>query len=909
MKQKLLLLFSAFLCLLSIDAFAQKELKGIVIDANGFPLNNATVQVKGTVQKVVTDETGKFAFINVSLPAVVIAQGEGFKMQEVTVAADQQYVRIKMESEEVEVLGIAEQVVTGASRQEERLLEAGVSIQRLNASDIDMSPAFNFYETLGYLKGTQMPVGSIMNTTLNSRGYADMNNFRVVQQLDGMDITSPGFGCYGNLAGVSALDVKSMEFVPGAFSALYGADAFNGILLYETKDPFTSQGLSFMAKAGANNQVADGYNGIQSFSLRYAKALSSKFAIKVDAEYIKAHDWLATNTNNRTNNKATYDTNGGIETAYNPNSAGYDAVNIWGDRDSELNRVNVTRANGSTEAIYRSGYPEINLLPHEPTSHRVNIGLYYQISPNYRLSYVYKNSHSDVMLRHTTNYYFDWSQTHHKIELKGKNLTLRGYYSGQNSGNTYSALVAGSSIQRQLLSNDAWGQRFVSALDGKISGVSANNYGTARTYADAGMADLGSPAFEAAKAASIANPNPLTGGAKLEDYSSFMHGDLIYNFADLLKNKIDLQGGLAVRNYSLNSKKSINEGSFYSDNRIQPTGYTGTTKLYSGDITFVGYETFIQAIKRLANDRLRVQLTARYAKDANFEGHWAPSASVVYTLDKARNHNFRATVQTGFRNPSLQEQFINYSSTPSVLILGGGAYNIDHFIDRNNTTGAYYDGRQIVSSFKLGGQPFAFKDLKAEECTTWELGYRGLIANQLYIDATYYRASYSDFIVRRTVTANGTTDKTYLLYSNTNAKVYSEGFDIGFVYSPTKSSWKAGLNYAYARGWNDGTDQTPYFNTSPHRVNMSLENSKITKRLGLSLKSRWMAEYQFGTPYGYGNIPTAFIVDGGLFYKLPAIKASVSLGANNLMGVEYKSIYGGGMIGSTYFMGIRFDGL
>jgi outer membrane receptor protein involved in Fe transport len=44
-----------------------------------------------------------------------------------------------------------------------------------------------------------------------------------------------------------------VELLPGASSALYGANAFNGIL-FMTKSPFTSQGITAYAKFGQTSQ-------------------------------------------------------------------------------------------------------------------------------------------------------------------------------------------------------------------------------------------------------------------------------------------------------------------------------------------------------------------------------------------------------------------------------------------------------------------------------------------------------------------------------------------------------------------------------------------------------------------------------------------------------------------------------
>ena len=72
-----------------------------------------------------------------------------------------------------------------------------------------------------------------------------------------MDNTAPGLNfVLGNLVGMSELDVASVEILPGASSALYGAGAFNGILFMRSKSPFDFQGISVSLKQGLTSQEA-----------------------------------------------------------------------------------------------------------------------------------------------------------------------------------------------------------------------------------------------------------------------------------------------------------------------------------------------------------------------------------------------------------------------------------------------------------------------------------------------------------------------------------------------------------------------------------------------------------------------------------------------------------------------------
>jgi hypothetical protein len=45
-----------------------------------------------------------------------------------------------------------------------------------------------------------------------------------------------------------------VELLPGASSALYGANAFNGILFMTSQSPFTSQGITLMQNLDKTSQ-------------------------------------------------------------------------------------------------------------------------------------------------------------------------------------------------------------------------------------------------------------------------------------------------------------------------------------------------------------------------------------------------------------------------------------------------------------------------------------------------------------------------------------------------------------------------------------------------------------------------------------------------------------------------------
>ena len=215
---------------------------GMVRDATTKePLIGANIIIEGTQIGTATDLNGTFNLKAGHRPPYhLIVSYTGYTEQLILVTSqNQSKIDIELQADGI----LLNQVVVGVSRHSERYVEAPVTVEKLGIKDLQTSSGEGVFETLANLKGVQVIKGSISGAVMNTRGFANMNNLRFLMQLDGMDVTSPGFGVYSNTGGTSFLDIQSVEVIPGSSSALYGANAFNGILLMQTKDPFYTKVL------------------------------------------------------------------------------------------------------------------------------------------------------------------------------------------------------------------------------------------------------------------------------------------------------------------------------------------------------------------------------------------------------------------------------------------------------------------------------------------------------------------------------------------------------------------------------------------------------------------------------------------------------------------------------------------
>ena len=219
-------LFVGIWLLASAWCLAQTKISGSVTESTTKkPLVGVSITVKGTVAGTITDTKGQFALTtSTPVPFTLAVSSVGFQTREMVVGNQSE---LKIELNEQVMLG--QEVVVSASRVEESVMKSPVSVEKMDIRAIQSAPAATFYDALLNMKGVDMSTQSLMFRSVNVRGFSANGNTRVVQLVDGMDNQAPGLNfSVGNIAGISELDVESVELLPGAASALYGPNAING---------------------------------------------------------------------------------------------------------------------------------------------------------------------------------------------------------------------------------------------------------------------------------------------------------------------------------------------------------------------------------------------------------------------------------------------------------------------------------------------------------------------------------------------------------------------------------------------------------------------------------------------------------------------------------------------------------
>jgi iron complex outermembrane receptor protein len=904
------------LMLATLSAFAQTTISGTVKDEAGGTLAGVNLVVKGRVIGTISDKDGKFNLtINENPPFTLTISYIGFRTQELEIQgadAKQDLTKLDVTMAEESLLG--QEVVVSASRVDENILKSPVTIEKLDLLAIKQAATPDYYDALANMKGVQVNNGSMNFTAVNTRGFATIANTRFVQLVDGMDTQAPLLNFpTGTIMGLGELDAESIEVVPGAASALYGPNAFNGIMIMKSKSPFEYQGLSMQVKQGITNSSAGGAHPMGKYDIRYAKAFNNKFAFKVNFSYMKATDWYSNDYKTDRNNP---DSRTDLSKSQN-----FDGLNLYGDESPIPTGIPSLGDNGT---IRRTGLQEGALLDNRIASTiKGDVALHYRLTDKVELIYAYRYGGGNSIYQGQAKYALrNFYQQFNKIELRGDNFFLRGYVSATNAGKSYNMDALGALVNEaynptQRADGSGWAQDYVLASQGYIPGVAAGSGPAARAYADRYMITNGSfnPGFQD----TVNNVRKrlfqrTPPGASFYDNSKLWHAEAFYNF-----NKVrwaEIIAGGNFRQYSLFSDATIFDEA--------PTDANNPKRIFINQ-----FGVYTQISKTFA-EKLKVTGSIRYDKMNDFDGHYTPRVSFVYTLWE--NHNFRANFQTGFRLPDSQAQYI-YFFNPTGILLGGnpanaaryGIYNGGAYTQAGYAAYIASGGKLDTSGTPVGGDQTILQNpantanlsyVKPEQLWSYEFGYKGVIATKLLIDLNYYYTSYNHFLGQQyVVSKNSTTHQgntiaagtVWYPYTNSPYTLTSQGFGVGLSYSlPRNFALTGNYNYAAFSG-QQSPDFQASFNTPRNRFSVGVNNRRITKNVGFNVNYRYQQDFLWQSSYGIGNIPHYGVVDAQVSYKVPSIKTMFKIGGTNIGGGDYRTNIGSPFIGQQYYISVTFD--
>jgi outer membrane receptor for ferrienterochelin and colicins len=134
--------------------------------------------------------------------------------------------------------------VTSVSRRAERITEAPAAVTVISEEEIEReAPTGQVPKLIEFSPGVDYTQSGIYDINFNTRGFNSSLNRRILTLIDGRDPAVPFLGAQEWAAVSFPMDeLSSVELVRGPGAALYGANAFNGVLNMTTKAPRGSEG-------------------------------------------------------------------------------------------------------------------------------------------------------------------------------------------------------------------------------------------------------------------------------------------------------------------------------------------------------------------------------------------------------------------------------------------------------------------------------------------------------------------------------------------------------------------------------------------------------------------------------------------------------------------------------------------
>lgn len=291
----LLIVFGA-LTLAAAPAAAQQgtgTVKGTVTQADSKqPLAGVIVTVEGTTSKAVTNTRGQYTLERAPTGQhTLIFRWLGYRptaVQATIATSGETTVDATMEQLPIQ---LSELTVTGASKVPERSVEAPAAFsvvepRMLQTTGITgQSPL-----ALREVPGVDLVQSGMNDFNVNARGFNSSLNRRVLVLQDGRDLAIAFLGSQEwNAMAVPTDEFSKMELVRGPGSALYGANAFFGVLNITTPSAREVAGTKISLGGGELSTIRG--------DLRHAGVINGRFGYRLNAGYNSSDSWSKSRTN------------------------------------------------------------------------------------------------------------------------------------------------------------------------------------------------------------------------------------------------------------------------------------------------------------------------------------------------------------------------------------------------------------------------------------------------------------------------------------------------------------------------------------------------------------------------------------------------------------------------------------
>ncbi|GIV34545.1 MAG: hypothetical protein KatS3mg031_2080 [Chitinophagales bacterium] len=300
---------NVFILLLSFItgyAYAQKTVSGVVTASDTKEaLPSVNVLVQGTSAGTVTDLDGRFSITMPEGSTTLVFKYVGYQDLEVSIGKDETTINIVMQPQDIGL----NPVIVSASRSEERILDAPASVTVLNSEKIENKPAITVADHMEDVPGVDVMKTGVHSSNVVVRGFNNIFSTSVLNIIDNRIASVPSLRVNAyQLVPTSNYDIERVEVVRGPGSALYGPNAADGVIAIFTKSPLDGRKFEITHASTIGTRVMGGdinpatgksydegksliQRGIWGDELRISGKAGEKFGYKISGRYYGGYDW------------------------------------------------------------------------------------------------------------------------------------------------------------------------------------------------------------------------------------------------------------------------------------------------------------------------------------------------------------------------------------------------------------------------------------------------------------------------------------------------------------------------------------------------------------------------------------------------------------------------------------------
>ena len=261
-------------------------------EPDGRPLSGVVVAVQGLGLSVATDATGRYVLSRVPAGQQLLQfRRIGFAAREVTVIVTAGTPATADAVLDPQPIDLGTVVVEGVSRAPERMIDAPAAVDVVRPATAEpLSITGQVALALARVPGLDVTQSGMNDFNVNARGFNTMLTRKMLVLQDGRDLATALVirQTWGALA-EPLEDLGRIEVIRGPGSALYGANAYNGVINITTPPA--------RDVVGTKLTLGGGELGTARADLRHASvSLNGRLGVRVNLGYTRSDDWTRSRT-------------------------------------------------------------------------------------------------------------------------------------------------------------------------------------------------------------------------------------------------------------------------------------------------------------------------------------------------------------------------------------------------------------------------------------------------------------------------------------------------------------------------------------------------------------------------------------------------------------------------------------